>query len=253
MIDWFTVIAQLINFLILVYLLKRFLYQPILNAIDHREQTIEKQLKDAADLKSEAESQRTEYENKQKDLEAKKDELWTEIEKKAGDHRQALLKKAKEEYSDLRQQLLASLENEKEELGRKLKIKVKEHTLQIAAKVLEDLAGEELEDQMLTVFIQKINALPEKEIQELRNKMEKEKNLVITTAFDLKPTQKRELANVLSTRLGQSSELEFAIEKDVSFIGIKMVISGYQLEWSTRHYLDGLQEQVFNTTERVGI
>ena len=39
-IDWFTVVAQAINFLILVWLLKRFLYKPILHAIDEREKGI---------------------------------------------------------------------------------------------------------------------------------------------------------------------------------------------------------------------
>jgi len=37
LIDWFTVVAQVINFLILVWLMKRFLYKPILNAIAARE------------------------------------------------------------------------------------------------------------------------------------------------------------------------------------------------------------------------
>jgi F-type H+-transporting ATPase subunit b len=36
LIDWFTVGAQVLNFLILVWLLKRFLYGPILDAIDAR-------------------------------------------------------------------------------------------------------------------------------------------------------------------------------------------------------------------------
>jgi F-type H+-transporting ATPase subunit b len=54
LIDWFTVIAQIINFLILVYLLKRFLYKPILNAIDEREKRIASQLEDAAKQKAEA-------------------------------------------------------------------------------------------------------------------------------------------------------------------------------------------------------
>ncbi|MFQ3186924.1 MAG: F-type H+-transporting ATPase subunit b, partial [Marinomonas primoryensis] len=47
LIDWFTVIAQLINFLVLVWLLKRFLYRPILNAIDAREKRIADELADA--------------------------------------------------------------------------------------------------------------------------------------------------------------------------------------------------------------
>ena len=39
-IDWFTVFAQVINFLILVWLLKQFLYKPILNAIEARENKV---------------------------------------------------------------------------------------------------------------------------------------------------------------------------------------------------------------------
>ena len=46
-INWFTVIAQVINFLILVWLLKKFLYKPILNAIDEREKKIADKIKDA--------------------------------------------------------------------------------------------------------------------------------------------------------------------------------------------------------------
>jgi len=52
LIDWFTVGAQALNFLILVWLLKHFLYQPILNAIDAREKLIAKELADADAKKS---------------------------------------------------------------------------------------------------------------------------------------------------------------------------------------------------------
>ena len=53
LINWFTVVAQAINFLILVWLLKRFLYKPILQAIDEREKRIATQLADAEDKKAE--------------------------------------------------------------------------------------------------------------------------------------------------------------------------------------------------------
>jgi len=54
LIDWFTVGAQVLNFLILVWLLKHFLYKPILNAIDAREKRIASELADADAKKSEA-------------------------------------------------------------------------------------------------------------------------------------------------------------------------------------------------------
>ena len=58
LIDWFTVGAQVLNFLILVWLLKRFLYKPILDAIDAREERIAAELADADAKKAEAQKER---------------------------------------------------------------------------------------------------------------------------------------------------------------------------------------------------
>ena len=63
-IDWFTVVAQAINFLILVWLLKRFLYKPILHAIDEREKGIAAQLAEAEAKKAEAQKERDDFQHK---------------------------------------------------------------------------------------------------------------------------------------------------------------------------------------------
>ncbi len=82
LIDWFTVGAQALNFLILVWLLKHFLYKPILNAIDSREKGIAAQLADATAKKAEAKKERDEFQSKNK--------AWDE-------QRSALLSKATDE------------------------------------------------------------------------------------------------------------------------------------------------------------
>ncbi|HEY4789048.1 MAG TPA: hypothetical protein VIH57_23530, partial [Bacteroidales bacterium] len=64
LIDWFTVAAQLINFLVLVWLLKRFLYKPVLKAIDEREKRIVMQLQEAENKKAEADREREEFQRK---------------------------------------------------------------------------------------------------------------------------------------------------------------------------------------------
>ena len=64
LIDWFTVGAQALNFLILVWLLKRFLYEPILRAIDAREKRIATELADADAKKAEAQKERDEFQQK---------------------------------------------------------------------------------------------------------------------------------------------------------------------------------------------
>ena len=66
LINWFTVCAQAINFLILVWLLKRFLYKPILHAIDEREKGIAAQLADAEAKKAEAQKDRDDFSTRTK-------------------------------------------------------------------------------------------------------------------------------------------------------------------------------------------
>ena len=71
-INWFTVIAQLFNFILLVWLMKRFLYAPILAAIDEREKKIKAQLNDAKAQKSEAKKEQEEFNAKNADFDQQK-------------------------------------------------------------------------------------------------------------------------------------------------------------------------------------
>ena len=74
-INWFTVIAQIINFLILVWLLKKFLYKPVLDAIDAREKKIVSRLEDAKTKKEEAKKEQDEFNEKNKQFDEQKKEL----------------------------------------------------------------------------------------------------------------------------------------------------------------------------------
>ena len=62
--DWFTFGAQTLNFLVLVWLMKRFLYKPILNAIDAREKRIALALADAALKQTAAQKERDAFQKK---------------------------------------------------------------------------------------------------------------------------------------------------------------------------------------------
>ena len=72
LIDWFTVVAQALNFLILVWLMKRFLYKPVLNAIDAREKRIAMELADAKSKKAEAKKDRDEFQQKNEEFDGQR-------------------------------------------------------------------------------------------------------------------------------------------------------------------------------------
>src|SRR5271169_5229977 len=97
LIDWFTVVAQAVNFLVLVWLLKRFLYKPVLAAIDAREKKIAAELEDAADSKAQTQVERDEFQRRNEAFDKQRDELLRKATEEANAERQRLLGAARTE------------------------------------------------------------------------------------------------------------------------------------------------------------
>jgi vacuolar-type H+-ATPase subunit H len=96
-IDWFTFAAQIVNFLVLVALLRWLLYDPIVRAMKKREEKIAGRLEEADRKREEAEEKVQEYEEKSRQLDQKRDELLKEARHEAHEEQQRLLKEAKQE------------------------------------------------------------------------------------------------------------------------------------------------------------
>jgi len=159
LIDWFTVGAQVINFLILVWLLKRFLYHPILDAIDAREKGIAVRLADAQAKETEATREREAFQRKNADFDAARAALLSDATAAAATERQRLLDAAREAATALgakrQERLLRDAQALQQEIGQRMQQEV----FALARKVLADLAGAPLEAQMVSVFTERLAAL----------------------------------------------------------------------------------------------
>src|SRR5690554_5657252 len=137
-IDWFTVIAQIINFLILVWLLKRFLYQPILDAVDNREKKITAQLTEAETKKEQALKERDLFQQKNTDFDLERVSKMDQIRKEAEEEKQRLFAEARKESMALRSQYQASMKQETEQMTELMKRKMQNEVFAIAHKTLDD-------------------------------------------------------------------------------------------------------------------
>jgi len=144
LIDWFTVIAQALNFLILVWLLKRYLYQPVLNAISAREQRIAMQLADAASKQAAATSERDEFDRKNKEFDAQRALLLAKASEEAKLEQQRLLEQARKDADALRARLEDAMHSEQQILSGELARRTCDEVFAIARKVLADLGSASL-------------------------------------------------------------------------------------------------------------
>ncbi|MGB5669144.1 MAG: F0F1 ATP synthase subunit B, partial [Sedimenticolaceae bacterium] len=159
LIDWFTVGAQLLNFLVLAWLLKRFLYRPILDALDAREQRIAAELADADAKRAEADKERDEFQHKNEAFEQQRAELLSKATDEAKVERVRLLDEARQAADALSTKRQETLRNEAKNLNQAISRRTQQEVFAIARKVLADLATTSLEERVGEVFMRRLRAL----------------------------------------------------------------------------------------------
>lgn len=248
-IDWFTVIAQILNFLILVWLLKRFLYGPILKAIDEREEKIRSQLNEAQAQKAEAKILQDEFEKKNHDFDLEKKELMDTTVAQVNEQRQKLMEEARNEAERLRLKFAETAKAEQLKMKTDIAQKTGKEVFAIAKKALADLASTDLDTQVAHTFAARLQAVEGEERKTLVEKFETNSDVVIVrSAFELAKQQQAEIKNAVEKILGPKTSFEFSISPEL-IGGIELIANGYKLSWSISEYLNDLEMKVYATVD----
>ena len=243
-IDWFTVIAQVLNFLLLVWLLKRFLYKPILNAIEAREKKVADQLSDAESKKMEASRELTEYQQKNAAFDQRKESMLSQAVTQSNEEKQRLLEQVRKQADDLRFQLQKAAKEQEGSLEKEIAEKAKQEVFAIARKALRDLATQDLEEQLVKRFIEKLNELSQTLKQQLNEMLQSDqKEILVKSAFDLTEKQKEEIKNELKKIHEGESLYQFETSPQL-ISGIELSVNGYKVSWSISEYLNSLEKNI---------
>ena len=240
LIDWFTLIAQLVNFLILAWLLKRFLYHPIVTALDAREKKIAYELHHAMAVENEAKQSMSEWKQKNDELE-KQRMLIMQAAKEADDKKGELLLDARKEYENLRARLEESLHNEQKNLQQEIIGRISTEVFSIAKKVLEELADVTLEDCMVKVFCKRLRKTETADIGVMRGLFRQSGHPpIIRSVFSLTPEQCDRLNKTVMDVFSIDANISF--ETDAELIsGLELSMNGHSISWNIKAYLDALQ------------
>jgi F-type H+-transporting ATPase subunit b len=244
LIDWFTVLAQILNFLILVALLKYFLYSRIVHAMDARERAIAARLEEAAMQRAEAQREADTYRKQRQEQEATRNEFLAQAKEEADERRIALERQAREEVDLLRGRWQEALWQETDVFLQELRERAAEQVCVIARRALQDLANVELEQQVVDVFLEDLQNLDEERLTAFTEAMrEGGKALVVQSAFDLPEKTRRKLLHVLRELLAEEAEIRFTTMPEL-VCGIAVEAHGRKIVWSIEHYMDMLQRRV---------
>lgn len=233
-IDWITVAAQIANFLVLVWLLKRFLYRPILDGIDAREAEITDRMQAAVFAKENAETAETEYRDQLSALQFKQSEMTDTARHHAEEQRDTLLAEAHERLEQERKDWQAHLDEEGRKYTTKLHHAGAGTLLSLTRKALIDLADETLEARMAHHLVAQVKPM----MSDLRRSAGHCSEAVVTSHETLLTSAQDELTSGLQAVFPRIS-VQFETDSEQA-PGLVLRVGGAQLAWTVDSYIDGL-------------
>lgn len=250
-IDWFTFIAQIINFLILVWLLKCFLYRPIIRAMEQREQKISDRLQDAAEKIQTAQQEAEIYRQKQQELEEEREALFSQAKAEVESQRKVLLQKAREEVDATQIKWEEALRREQSSFLRELKARATQQISATLRRTLADLANTNLEQQLIEVFIDRLQNLDTDQREKIAVSTQANSHpgqILVHSAFEIPEASCQRITEVVREQFGNNINLKFETVSDL-ICGIELTTPGSKVSWSIENYLTTLEASLSSVLE----
>ena len=266
LIDWFTVGAQTINFIVLVWLLKHFLYRPILDAIDAREKKIADELARADKVSQEANQAKASFERKIQEFEQQRDQLLADATEAANAEHQRLLEAGRQDARHLEIKRQQALQSKMQTLQGSIRNLAQKELFAVAKNALRDLAAVDIESQIVTVFAKqlrdmnsdqksalqaalKATPLNDAAINHVADDADLTTQIKVLSSNTLSEDQQSIIAGALEEFLGNNIELQFDQSADL-ISGIELSANSFKIGWNVAEYLQSLEESLSENIEQ---
>ena len=148
------IITQLINLLLLVLLLKHFLFKPVQNILNARQAEINKDYDEAEKAQTQAEALRDEYEKRIADAKAEAADIVSAATRRAQLNGEAIVREAQDQAARVKEKADAEIEQEKKKAMNELKDEISDIAVDIATKVVEREINAKDHEKMIAEFIE---------------------------------------------------------------------------------------------------
>lgn len=231
-IDWITVGAQIVNFLVLVWLLKRFLYRPILDGIDAREAEIVARMGEAAEIEAAADRQKAEYERKIAEISANRADFLDRARQEAEQERREMLEAARKKIEAEVDERAERRADEARDFQRALEKKGAEALVSLTRKALHDLADETLEHRLVSRAATRL--------MEVEDQLDGTAREIVAQTRDPMPEETRADLRAALASVAPGAELRFETDPGKPY-GLSLKLGSVQVDWTIDDYLEDFE------------
>ena len=244
LIDWFTVGAQVLNFVVLVWLMKRFLYKPVLDAIAAREKRIADQIADAVAKEKRAATEHKTFEDKNTAFDQQRANLLDKATADAKAEGLRLAEEAQKAALALAAKHQQALAKQAAYLQQTIAGRAVHEVFAVARKALGDLANADLESRMVEVFTQQLSQLQSPAREQLGEALKQSTDpALVRSHYELPADQQKAIRKAVKETFSADVPLRFETAGD-AVCGIELSAGGQKLAWTIAEYLQDLQHEV---------
>ena len=241
-IDWFTFVAQIINFGILLWLLNRFLYVPITTAIADRETAISDRIAAADSQFAEATRLQSEMQTRRDQIDSETDSIRAAARAAIEQERGELFNAARQSVEQQRTTWLAEFERETHTLNQSVKTSAAETAVEIARRALSDLADADLDEQIVEKFIDRVSETDLGTLESITQSLCSNDSITITTGHEPGPSHRTAIESALRAALAKDLVVDYQTNPDL-VAGIQLTIGSHEISWCLNGYLEAVAEQ----------
>lgn len=229
--DWTTFGLEIVNFLVLLWILKRFLYRPVLATLAERRAGIARVLGEAKEAEARAASLKTQFEGRLADWEQEKAAARVRFEAELAAERMRQMDILARDLASERERSVALDAHRQETLKREFMAQAGQEARRFAVGVLERLAGPELESRLVDLFIEELAGLPEAHLAPLLAGQNGQAQGRVMSAYPLSEDQRRRIAAAMAARLALRCQLHFQEEGSL-VAGVRVSLGAWQMDFS---------------------
>ena len=233
--DLTTFIFEIINFLILIWILQRLFYKPLLEVIAKRKQFIDQTLADAKAIQAQADEQRVLYENRQKAWEQEKQAAINALNVQLEQEKVAAMQKLAVDLEAERQKYKVTQLHKQHELEQQAEKQAMRNAAKFASLLLKQTAGQELETRLFELLLSRITNLPKALV------LPNTQTIQVSSVYPLNATQREQLEQQLGKQIPQATRFDYQ-ENPELIAGLRIDIGAWVLNANLQHELLGFTE-----------
>lgn len=242
--NWSTFLLEILNFLVLLWILKRFFYKPVLDTIARRRAAIEKTLANARALSEDAQSLKSRYENRLAEWEQEKEAGRENLRRELAKERERQLAALTTELEKEREKARVLDERRQADCLHKYQEMCLDQGARFVSRLVSDLTGPELEARLYDLVLKQLEDLPPAQLDAIRRALEEDTDRVtVASAYTLDEDRRTLLAEKLGAVVGIPITCRFS--EDASLMaGLRITMGAWILHANLQDELKSFTESI---------